>query len=87
MLFLSSTSVPSYQPFVAMPKEGFEWTDDLVEAFISEFREHECVWNTKCKDYKNNVKNELACKTIAENLDIPGRTKLHFNQMPFLKKS
>ena len=52
--------MPSYQPFVAMPKEGFEWTDDLVEAFISEFREHECVWNTKCKDYKNNVKKELA---------------------------
>ena len=59
-----------------MPKEGFEWTDDLVEAFISEFREHECVWSTKCKDYKNNFKEELAWKTIAENLDISGRTKL-----------
>ena len=79
MLFLSSTSAPSYLPFVAMPKKGFEWTDELVEAFISEFREHKCVWNTKCKDHKNNVKKELAWKTIAENLDIPGRTKLHFN--------
>ena len=86
MLFLFSTSVPLYQPFVAMTKKDFEWTDDLVEAFISEFREHECVWNTKCKDYKNNVKMELAWKTIVENLDIPDRMKLPFNQMPFLKK-
>jgi len=44
------------------------------------------VWNTKGKDYKNNVKKELTWKTIAETLDIPGRTKLHFSQMPFLKK-
>ena len=35
-----------------MPRDGFEWTDDLVEQFISEFREHESVWNAKCKDYK-----------------------------------
>ena len=85
-LFLFSTSMPSYHPFVAMPKDGFEWTGDLIEAFIPEFCEHECVWNTKCKDYKNNVKKELAWKTIAEDLDIPGRTgRLHFNQMPFLK--
>ena len=59
-----------------MPKDGFDWTDALAEQFISEFREHEYVWNTKCKDYKNNVKQELAWKTIAENLNIPGRTKL-----------
>ena len=65
-----------------MSKEGFEWTDDLVEAFIADL-----VWNTKCKDYKNNVKKELAWKMIAENLDIPGRTKLRFNQMPFLKNN
>ena len=47
-----------------MPRDGFEWTGDLVEQFISKFRENESVWNTKCKDNKIAAKKQLAWKTI-----------------------
>lgn len=46
----------------------FKWTNDDIVLLIQEVEEHECLYNTSLKEYKDVIMKGMAAATIAKNI-------------------
>lgn len=47
-----------------------KWNSETTIKFVQELRTHECLWNVKCKMYKNKQMRESAYQKIVEAMNI-----------------
>lgn len=49
----------------------FRWREDHTPLVLGLLRTHECLWNTRNIDYRNNAARERALLAVAEGLCLP----------------
>ena len=54
-----------------------EWLKKDPSIFIELLNERNCLWQIKCKEYKNKVLRDMAIKTITEEM-------AHYESLPCL---
>ena len=47
---------------------SIEWSKKDTSIFIELLKERNCLWQIKCKEYKNKVLRDMAIKAITEDM-------------------
>ena len=47
---------------------SIEWSKKDTSIFIELLKERNCLWQIKCKEYKNKVLRDMAIKAITEEM-------------------
>lgn len=50
----------------------FRWSEETTFKFVSEYVEHECLWNIKSPNYKNKQMKQSAYLDLEKTMNIPG---------------
>lgn len=46
------------------------WKEEEISIFLELYKNHECLWNNKCENYRNRVLREKAIETLLSEINI-----------------
>lgn len=49
-----------------------KWSDNTTFSFVKEYLQHECLFNSKCNNYRNKLARDAAIGKICEVMNITG---------------